>query len=142
MNALNELKAKVLQDKKITGEEVAIIRSQIAANGSLDIEDVKLLVELLSEAREVSPEFDELFFPALKSAILADGQITMDEQFYLLKMLYSDGHVRECEKQFLRDLCREAKEITPEFQSLCDEALSAPAKNWYVGGTPSCQKQK
>ena len=51
-------------------------------------------------------------------------------------MLYSDGHVRECERQFLRDLRGEAKETTPEFEALCDEAFRAPATNWSVGGKP------
>jgi len=49
-------------------------------------------------------------------------------------MLYSDGHVRECEKQFLRELRREAKEITPEFEALCEEAFRAPATNWSEAG--------
>jgi hypothetical protein len=95
---------------------------------------VKFLVELLCDAREVAPEFDEVFFPALKDAILADRQVGLDEQFYLLKMLYSDKHVRESEKQFLRELRREMKDVTPEFEDLCEEAFSAPATNWSVGG--------
>jgi len=59
--------------------------------------------------------------------ILADSRIGLDEQYYLLKMLYSDGHVRECEKQFLRELRREAQGITPEFEALCEEAFPRPA---------------
>lgn len=134
MGRLRELQNELLQDGKITDQEVEVIREYIRGTGSLDMEDVKLLVELLCDAREVSPAFDELFFPALKEVILADGRIGLDEQFYLLKMLYSDKHVRESEKQFLRELRREAKETTPEFEALCEEAFHAPATNWSVGG--------
>jgi hypothetical protein len=134
MGRLRELQTELLQDGKITDQEVEVIRGYLRDRGSLDMEDVKFLVELLNDAREVSPAFDAIFFPALKDVILADGRVGLDEQFYLLKMLYSDGNVRECEKQFLQELRREAKEITPEFEALCKEAFRAPATNWSVGG--------
>jgi uncharacterized tellurite resistance protein B-like protein len=134
MNRLYELQDELLQDGVISDHDVEIIREYLRDKGNLDTEDVKLLVELLCAAREVSPSFDELFFPALKKVILADGRIGMDEQFYLLKMLYADGNVRESEKQFLRELRREAKETTSEFEALCQEAFNAPATNWSVGG--------
>ena len=114
--------------------EVEVIQDHICRDGRLDLEDVKFLVELLSEAREVCAAFDELFFPVLKEVILKDGRIGQDEQFYVLKMLYSDGHIRESEKQFLLQLREEVKEMTPEFEALCEEALSAHATNWDVGG--------
>jgi uncharacterized tellurite resistance protein B-like protein len=134
MNLVLELQTEMLLDGKITDEEVGVLSEYLRDKGSLDIEDVKLLVELLCNAREVSPKFDEIFFPALKKVLLADGRISMNEQFYLLKMLYSDGKVRESEKQFLRELLTEVKEITPELKALCDEAFNAPESNWSVGG--------
>jgi hypothetical protein len=134
MGHLRDMQSEILRDGRITDQEVDVIRDYLRDKGGLDLEDVKFLVEMLSDAREVAPEFDEVFFPALKKVILADGRVGLDEQFYLLKMLYSDKHVRESEKQFLRDLRNEAKETTPEFESLCEEAFSAPATNWSVGG--------
>jgi uncharacterized tellurite resistance protein B-like protein len=124
----------LLSDGKITDCEVAVIRDYIEENGTLDLADVKFLVELLGDAREVSPSFDALFFPVLKEVLLADGKIGQDEQYYLLKMLYADGNVRESEKQFLRELLNETKEVTPEFQALCETAFNAPSANWSVGG--------
>ena len=96
--------------------------------------DVKLLVELQSSAEEVCQEFDELFFPVLKEAILADGKIGQDEQYYLLKMLYSDGHLRPIEKQFMRELYNEADEVSPEFEALFQTAMEAPERDWSLGG--------
>jgi len=104
MAGLYELQSELLADKKITRDEVALIGEQIRSDGRLDLDDVKFLVELLAGADEVCPEFDKLLFPTLKEVLLRDGAIGLDEQFYLLKLLYSDGHVRECEKAFLREL--------------------------------------
>ena len=134
MGHLHQFRSVLLRDRRITDDEVDVIRDYIHQDGRLDLDDVKLLVELLSNAVEVCPAFDDLFFPALKEVILADGRIGLDEQFFLLKMLYSDGHVRDAEKRFLLELRREAKEITPEFEALCDEALEAHPTNWSTGG--------
>jgi hypothetical protein len=134
MNRLQELRRHVLQDRQISRSEVAVIRDYIDQDGELNLQDMKVLVELLSDADDVCPEFDELFFPAMRKIVLQDGRIGEDEQFYLLKMLYSDGHIRESEKSFLTELCRDAREVSPEFEALCETALGAHATNWDVGG--------
>jgi hypothetical protein len=134
MSSLSQLRSELLRDGRITEAEVEVIRDHIHRDGRLDLEDVKFLVGLLSEARDVCPAFDELFFPVLKEVVLEDGRIGQDEQFYLLKMLYSDGNVRPIEKQFLLELREEAQELTPEFEALCGVALAAHPTNWDVGG--------
>jgi hypothetical protein len=134
MKRFHELRAQVIEDRRISPAEVAVIRDHIEHDGQLTLDDMKVLVELLSEADEVCPEFDELFFPALRQIVLQDGRIGHDEQFFLLKMLYSDGHIRQNEKDFLVELRREAREIAPEFEALCETALTAHATNWDVGG--------
>ena len=134
MTNLYRLQSIVLEDKKITDDEVGMIRDYIEEDGKLDLADVKFLVELLSNAQEVCPAFDDLFFPVLKEVLLADGKITMDEHFYLLKMLYSDGHVRECEREFLLQLRDELGEVSPEFDALCEQVLTVSARDWSLGG--------
>jgi hypothetical protein len=134
MAELHRVLSKLLDDEQITVNEVALIREHIERDGRLDLDDVKFLVELLSGAKQVCPEFDELFFPILKEVILQDGRIAQDEQFYLLKMLYADGHLRDSERRFLEELRDGSVERTPQFEALCEEALLAPATNWDVGG--------
>lgn len=134
MAGLRRLRAQLLQDGRISESEVQLIRDYIHADGELDLQDVKLLVELLSEASEVCPEFDELFFPTLKRVVLQDGQIGQDEQYMLLKMLYADGHVRDSEREFLRELRQEITESTPQFDALCEIAFEAHPTNWDLGG--------
>lgn len=137
MAGLYELRSQLLRDDEITDDEVDVIRQHVVADGKLDLTDVKFLVELLSEAKSVCPAFDDLFFPALKAVLLEDDVIGPDEQYYLLKMLYSDGHVRDSEKAFLQELLEESAEVSPEFRTLVQTAMTVDAKNWDVGGRPT-----
>jgi hypothetical protein len=130
MTNLQQVLDECVIDRRITDDEVRIIRDSIEQDGQLDLQDVKFLVELLAGATEVCPAFDDLFFPVLKEVILRDTRILDDEQFYLLKMLYSDGYIREREKQFLAELRREAVEVPPAFDALCETAFAAKPRDW------------
>jgi hypothetical protein len=135
MATFYELLSTTLADKKIDADEVVLIREHIfQEDGQLDLEDVRLLVELYCEAHGYCQAFEDLFFEVLKQVLLADGELLAAEQFYLLKMLYSDRVIREREKEFLLELKREAKRVPPEFEALCQEAFRAHPTNWDVGG--------
>ena len=134
MSRFHEFVSAALADKKIDDSEVPAIREYLYQDGRLDLEDVKLLVELYCGATEYSSAFEDLFFSVLDEVILADGEIQPSEQFYLLKMLYSDREIRDREKEFLLRLKGTASRTTPEFEALCDEALKAHATAWSVGG--------
>ena len=109
MAGLHQLIAEIHEDGKITDAEVDVIREQVYRDGKLDLEDVQFLVNLLSGIAKSAPSLTSC--SVLKEAILADGEIDRGEQFYLLKMLYSDGHVRDSEKQFLKELRRKATRV-------------------------------
>ena len=134
MAGLFEIRDRLLSDRKITVNEVAAIKEYIAADGELDYSDIKFLVGLMKEADYVCQEFDDLFFPCMRRVILADGQVTLDEQYLLLQMLYSDGEVRECERQFITEVYRDVENVTPELQQLCETALETSGKSWDLGG--------
>jgi hypothetical protein len=134
VNGTYQFLADLLADKRIDETEVPVIREYVFRDGQVNLEDVRLLVELYCEARQRCPEFDDLFFDVLEKAILSDGEIQPAEEFYLLKMLYSDREVHHREREFLMHLRNRAKRTTPEFDALCREALVAPATGWDVGG--------
>ncbi len=134
MASLYSIMEQVVADKKITEQEVAVIQQYIRQNGRLDLEDVRFLVQLLVDSREVCPAFDRLFFPILKEVLLADGRIQNDELFYLFKMVYGDGRVRNSEREFLLELRRECRETTAEFDAFCDQVLATPDSGWSLGG--------
>jgi hypothetical protein len=120
MSQFYKLLSKIQADGGVTSDEVQPIREYLQADGSLDLDDVKILVELYCDADNRCPAFDELFFSVLEKVFLGDGQITPSEEFYLLKMLYSDREIREPEREL----------------ALFDTAMDAPATNWSVGGRP------
>ena len=134
MSNFHEFVSATLADKRIDDSEVPLIREHLYQDGRLDLADVKALVELYCGATEYCPAFEDLFFSVLEQVILADGEIQPSEQYYLLKMLYSDREIRDREKDFLLNLKRAAAHTTPEFEALCDEALAAHPTAWSVGG--------
>ena len=134
MSTAAELTNTLLADGKVDGRELELIREELCRDGRLDLDDVRLLVGLYCESRERTPAFEDFFFEVLEKVLLADCEISLAEQFYLLKMLYSDRRVTERERQFLHALRRKVHRASPEFEALCDEALAAPATGWDVGG--------
>ena len=97
---------------------------------------MKLLVELYCYANDRSLAFDNLFFVVLEKVFLHDGQITADEEFYLLKLIYSDRKITEREREFLRKIRKQIPERTASFEKLFETAIDAPSTTWCVGGTP------
>ena len=94
MSNLFRLHGELLNDNRITDDEVATIRNYMEERRPVGLNDVKFLVGLVSSAREVCSAFDDIFLPILKKVLLADGEIGWDEQYYLLKMLYSKAGAR------------------------------------------------
>ncbi|QDV42593.1 Tellurite resistance protein TerB [Stieleria neptunia] len=127
MAHLKQLKSELLSDGKISANEVARIRRYVEEDGALDFDDVAFLVQLLGEADEVCPEFDELFLPLMRHVLLKDGKIDLDEQAVLVEMLVAGGAIRQSELKLVRELQIEATETTPGFEKLCQALLAIPA---------------
>ncbi len=134
MSNFHEFVSATLAGGKIDDSEVPLIREHLYQDGRLDLSDVKTLVELYCGATDYCSAFEDLFFSVLEEVFLADGEIQPSEQFYLLKMLYSDRVIRDREKDFLLRLREAAKFTTPEFEALCQEAFEAHPTAWSVGG--------
>lgn len=141
MSAFHQFVSTVLADKKIDDSEVPQIREYLYQDGRLDLDDVKLLVDLYCGAVQYCPAFEDLFFSVLEEVVLEDGEIQPSEQFYLLKMLYSDREIRDREKDFLRKLKQTARRTGPEFDALCDEAFKAHPTKWSVGGVQTFRRK-
>jgi hypothetical protein len=127
---------KIQADEKICDADVLLIGQELEADGQLDMADVKLLVELYCYAKQRSAAFDNLFFTVLEKVFLNDGKISASEEFYLLKMIYSDREIGEREREFLRKLRKQTPERSASFEALFETAVNAPSTNWCVGGTP------
>lgn len=134
MSQYYQLLERLQADRGITEDEIQPIVQQLGADGQLDLDDVKLLIELYCNAESRCQAFDDLFFATLEQVLLTDGQISPSEEFYLLKMLYSDREIRQPERALLERLRQQAKTRSASFEALCETALAAPSKNWCVGG--------
>lgn len=135
MASYHEVVQHILADQKISDSELRLLSAHVYRNGSPNLDDVRLLVELYTGVAKPSEAFENFFYGVMKKVILADGEIQPGEQFYLLKVIYFDRIIRPRELAFLRELRREAKQITPDFEQLCQQAFQAPATNWSAGGT-------
>ena len=133
MRKFHQFISATLNDGRITEEEVPLIAAELQRDGRIDIEDVKLLTELYCNAREYCASFEQLFFDVFEHVILEDGELQPSEQYYLLKMLYSDRVIRNVEKEFLAKIRDRVSTIAPEFAELCDEAILAEAGVASVG---------
>ena len=134
MASYYEVVQHVLADRKIDDGELKLLCDHVYRKGTPNLEDVRLLVELYTGVPKLSEAFENFFYGVIKKVILADGEIQPGEQFYLLKVIYSDRVIRPRELEFLRELRREAKSVTPEFETLCQQAFQSPATNWDSGG--------
>ena len=132
MSRLHDFVATTLADRRISDAEVPLIRERLYADGELSQCDVKLLIELYCGSEQPSEPFSRLFFQVLEEVLLADGEISPSEQFYLLKMLYSDRVVRDQEREFLRKLRTKLPKRSAEFETLYQTALNSPNQNWAV----------
>ena len=134
MASFYEVVQHVLADRKIDDGELKLLCEHVYRKGTPNLDDVRLLVEIYTGVPNLSAAFENFFYGVLKKVILADGEILPGEQFYLLKVIYSDRVIRPRELEFLRELRREAKSVTPEFETLCQHAFQSPATNWDSGG--------
>lgn len=126
MTPLRELKNQLLEegiDLQIDESDWALIRPLLPADGPVSEDDLKVLVEMRTEARKVCPAFDAFFFPAFKAHLLEDGLISSAEQFELLRLLYGGGGIDSAERRFLQELRKELKVVPPEFEALYRQAM-------------------
>jgi hypothetical protein len=124
MSQFHQLLSHIQADSRISDDEAALIGEYLVADGAVDIDDVKLLVELYCHTETRCPAFDKLFFTTLEGVFLTDGQVTPSEEFYLLKMLYSDREVSQPERDFLQKLRQQVPHKSASFEALIESALS------------------
>ena len=124
MNRFYEFVSGVLADGKIDDAETALACDMICQDGQLDLNDVKLLVELYCGSRDRSPAFQTVFFKVLEQVFLADGAIDQSEQYYLLKMVCSHPNLEQAERDFLRELQAKVAHKDAQFEAALAAVMS------------------
>ena len=121
---LHRLQQEILASQRVDTPALETLRQHLYADGRIDRREADFLAELHKRVqRPHSPAFDHFVYQAIKDHILTDGKVDAEEAAWLRQMLYADGKIDDHEKKFLRELRGEAKQVSPEFEALCDECL-------------------
>ena len=120
---LRKLMHDILENGKVEGNEVELLRQVLYADGKIDTAEANFLVELHKKVQRISHAFEKFFYQAIKDYLLHDGKITAQETAWLRQMLMADGKIDEYEKKLLTGLRGEVKQASPEFEALCQECL-------------------
>ena len=123
-NWRNLCKAALLADGQIDEREVNLIRKEFFADGRIDRTELEFLLEVRREARSSVPAFGKLVFEAIRSVILADGEISPGEVAWLRDWIFADGKVDAEEKHWLREFKVLANKVCPEFTALYNECMA------------------
>ncbi|MBA4064054.1 MAG: hypothetical protein C0501_10145 [Isosphaera sp.] len=111
-------KALILADGYIEEKEAELIKKEFLADGVINKSEAEFLVDLRNSAPKAVAKFHTFVFEVVKKAILADGDIDVQETNWLQKFILADGKVDDMEKAFLIDLKKSAKKTCPEFDAL------------------------
>jgi len=114
-------KALTLADGRIDTKETEILRKELYADGKIDKSELEFLSDLRNSAGSCVAAFTHLFIDAVKSNVLADGEISATEAAWLRKAIFADTKVDADEKKLLMELRAGAKKVAPEFEKLCKD---------------------
>ena len=131
---LQEIEQTILANGRVDGPELEALRQQLYAGGMIERPEANFLVELHKRVQHRTPAFEQFFYQAIKSHILADGRIDAEEAAWLRRMLFADGKIDDHERKFLHELNGEAKQVSPEFVVLFKECMKQPQDQHTCGG--------
>lgn len=125
----------VLKDEKTPGvvdeEEARYLIEKIESDGVTDANELALIVNIISNAKECAPSFNAFVLEAMRAAILEDGVIDDAEVGMIRKVIYGAASgggsgVDKEEAEFLFDLnnATSGKPNAPSWQTLFVEAIS------------------
>ena len=122
MPTLREIEERVLANGRVDGHELELLR-QVYATGTVSRDAADCLVELRKRVRSRTPGFEKFFFKAIRDHVIADDRISRGEATWLREALLADGKLADPERKFPHQLRGEAKEVSPEFESLLQESV-------------------
>jgi len=126
MTNFRELEQRVLGNARIQGQEIEELKKALYVGGTIDRPSADFLVVLRKRAARHAPAFDTFFYQAIKDHVLADGRVSAEEAAWLRQMVLQDGQIHDEDRQFLRQVRGEAKQVSPEFESLFAECMKQP----------------
>src|SRR4051812_47818065 len=123
MLKLRQIEQDILATGKVDGPELERLRSELYSHEKIERPEADFLVGLHKRVQHRTPAFNHFFYQAIKRHILAHGRIDAEEAAWLRRMLFEDGKIDDQERKLLHELKGEAKQLSPEFESLFEESM-------------------
>jgi hypothetical protein len=134
MPELRDIAKDILAKGKVDSQHLTALRQSLYADGKVNRAAADSLAELHKRVEHPNRAFQDLFYTAVKDHILADGRIDAEEASWLRQMLFADGKFHDEGRKFLHQLKGEAKQVSPEFESLFRESMKQPVEQRTCGG--------
>lgn len=133
MLKLRQIEKDILAAGKVDSHELKVLEQELYAHGKIGRPEADFLVELHKRVLHLTPAFEQFFYKAIKSYILADGRIDAEEAAWLRRMLFADGKIDDEERKFLHELKGEAQKVCPEFEALFGDSMKQPPEQHTCG---------
>ena len=130
---LQEIEQAILAKGRVDGAELEALRQQLYAGGNIERRQADFLVDLHKRVQHRTPAFEQFFYQAIKDHILAHGQINAEEAAWLRQMVCANGNIKDEERKLLHELKGEAKQVSPEFETLFKEGMKQPQERHTCG---------
>ncbi len=111
-------KKAVLGDGHIDRKEVDFLRQALFEDAAISKSELEFLAEIRRECKSCVKAFNLLFFDAVKTHMLEDGDLDTKETKWLQKTIFADDTVDADEIKLLTDLKAGATRTSPEFEAL------------------------
>jgi hypothetical protein len=123
---LRQVELDVMANGRVEGHHLDVLRRELYAGGKIDRKGADLLVELHKRVEHHTPDFEHFFYHAVKDHVLASGRIDVERTAWLRNVLGGGHWIQDEDRKLLHELRGEAKEVSPEFESLFAEAMKRP----------------
>jgi len=123
---LRQVQLDVMENGRVEGHHLEVLRRELYAGGTIDRKGADLLVELHKRAEHRTPDFEHFFYRGVKEHVLASGRIDAERAAWLRGVLAGGHWIADDDRKLLHELKGEAKEVSPEFESLYREAMKRP----------------
>lgn len=133
MQELWQIEPDILARGRVDSDHLEAPRPALYAGGAVSRPAADVLAGLHRHVQRPNPEFEHLFYRAIKDHVPVDGRIDAAEVAWLRRMLLDDGTIRDEERKFLHELKGEAGHTSREFGTLFAEAMKLPRERHTCG---------
>lgn len=124
-----EIKERIAAKGRVDDSEVKDLRQVLYRDGKINRQEADNLAEIHALVKQRTPAFEQFFTQAVRDYVLEDGRISAYEAAWLRVMLFAKGNIDDEDRELLRQLKWDAREVSPEFEALFQEVMKQPRRH-------------